>query len=549
MYISNCLKPNFITNPHTGDSYFVPCGKCESCLNNRSLTWQLRLTQEIRMYKYLFFITLTYDDDHIHVLNRSLDNRFFIGNDNDVVIPYEDVCEGYFTFGRSKKITNKEYLDSLPFVPILQKKDVSAFMKRLRQHIHYDFITNNIEENEKVRFFACGEYGETTYRPHYHILLWFYSERIAKKLLEYLSKSWDKGNIVAKTSNANVAQYVTKYVNSFGNLPQIYRCECVKPFILFSRSPSIGSCHVSEKEVQNIFFKSSVEMPVFDYQRSKPVYVRLWRSLEDRLFPRCKGFDKTTHFERVGLYGISNEYVAHNATEFVERLTKGRYSLYTLSTYFAFGEVLKREGVFEKRYSKEVAGFVLDLKRKFDFAHLLSRLGYFELSINNEYSSLVRLYYMSRSFCRMCHIYGITVASGVSFVEDHYGKLDFYKLKTQFIYENNALKNKTITLKDLIYLDPVFCKRLREISRFGLSASYRFFLSSLGYSDKNCSPFYTYVDDVRKHFDSRPLTDVLDFKHFKAIHKKIYNDSCKNKAKKDAIEYHKNLNHFTFNPY
>lgn len=48
-------------------------------------------------------------------------------------------------------------------------------MKRLRKYL----------EPVKVRFFACGEYGDNTYRPHYHLILFgcdFRSDRRLYKL-------------------------------------------------------------------------------------------------------------------------------------------------------------------------------------------------------------------------------------------------------------------------------------------------------------------------------------------------------------------------------
>lgn len=48
----------------------------------------------------------------------------------------------------------------LPAGNTLVKRDLQLFMKRLRK-----------ERGDGVRFIACGEYGDTTLRPHYHIIL------------------------------------------------------------------------------------------------------------------------------------------------------------------------------------------------------------------------------------------------------------------------------------------------------------------------------------------------------------------------------------------
>jgi hypothetical protein len=49
--------------------------------------------------------------------------------------------------------------DCLPFGETLVKKDFQDFMKRARKKFG------------KMRYYHCGEYGETTHRPHYHALL------------------------------------------------------------------------------------------------------------------------------------------------------------------------------------------------------------------------------------------------------------------------------------------------------------------------------------------------------------------------------------------
>lgn len=90
----------------------VPCGECVGCLLEKRRQWAVRCDHEKRMYEGSSFITLTY---------------------NDVMLPRG----GTLVLG-----------------------DLQRFFKRLRK-----------VRPEGVRYFACGEYGETTYRPHYHVLL------------------------------------------------------------------------------------------------------------------------------------------------------------------------------------------------------------------------------------------------------------------------------------------------------------------------------------------------------------------------------------------
>lgn len=91
----------------------VPCGKCLECRIQRTRQWADRCVLEAKKYKDNYFVTLTYDDNHLPEKNS------------------------------------------------LRPKDLQLFMKRLRKKF----------PQSKIRFFACGEYGDISWRPHYHILL------------------------------------------------------------------------------------------------------------------------------------------------------------------------------------------------------------------------------------------------------------------------------------------------------------------------------------------------------------------------------------------
>lgn len=134
----------------------VPCGKCNFCLLSRRMDWTLRLVQESKRWLSCYFITLTYDDQH------------------------------------------------LPADGSLVKEDFQKFMKRLRKDV----------SPVKLRFYAVGEYGTVTQRAHYHVILFNLPDREVK----YLDFHWQKGNVhVGEVSLASI-HYVTKYhVNRYGD--------------------------------------------------------------------------------------------------------------------------------------------------------------------------------------------------------------------------------------------------------------------------------------------------------------------------------------------
>lgn len=104
----------------------VPCGQCLGCRLQYSREWANRCLLELQDHDSAFFATLTYDNPHVP---KSA---------------YGDPETG-------------EAIPSLT----LRKRDLQLFMKRLRKAF----------PDDKIRFYACGEYGERTYRPHYHVIL------------------------------------------------------------------------------------------------------------------------------------------------------------------------------------------------------------------------------------------------------------------------------------------------------------------------------------------------------------------------------------------
>lgn len=125
-------------------------------------------------------------------------------------------------------------------------------MKRLRKQV-----------DAKLRFFACGEYGEKTFRPHYHALIFNYDPPDRKihtytdrghrlYTSELMDDIWGLGHVyvgsVTHESAGYVARYSMKKVN--GDLaadhylrphPITGKLYQVKPeFAVMSRRPGIG---------------------------------------------------------------------------------------------------------------------------------------------------------------------------------------------------------------------------------------------------------------------------------------------------------------------
>lgn len=100
----------------------IPCGKCIGCRIDYKRSWADRLTYHaIGKEGLSWFVTLTYDDEHLEHLPRS----------------------------------------NVPNVFSLNFDDCSDFIKMLR----------NKFRSSHIDFYASGEYGTSEMRPHFHLIL------------------------------------------------------------------------------------------------------------------------------------------------------------------------------------------------------------------------------------------------------------------------------------------------------------------------------------------------------------------------------------------
>lgn len=113
---------------HAVGSYpfkLIPCGRCDGCRLSYSKQWANRCLMELESHDSAFFVTLTYNDQFVP-------KSYYIDNDG--------VSQMSLT---------------------LCKRDFQLFLKRLRRAF----------PDDRIRFFASGEYGDSTFRPHYHAIL------------------------------------------------------------------------------------------------------------------------------------------------------------------------------------------------------------------------------------------------------------------------------------------------------------------------------------------------------------------------------------------
>jgi hypothetical protein len=147
-----CSHPIYLKTKN-GKGFYVPCGVCIGCRLAKTREWALRIVHELDYWKDGSFITLTYDDDN------------------------------------------------LPMNGSLVKSDLQKYFKRLRYSLD--------KEKRNIKYYACGEYGENLFRPHYHaIILGLHPV----KDYDLIHENWNYGFVYIGSVTYDSAKYVTGYI-------------------------------------------------------------------------------------------------------------------------------------------------------------------------------------------------------------------------------------------------------------------------------------------------------------------------------------------------
>lgn len=249
--ITRCQHPRTVVNKYTHESVVVPCGSCPSCLLRRSAIQTNLLTTYSAQFRYAYFVTLTYAPCFLPTLEVSVVeactgdiadvssvpdiNDLDAGDPNTYLFGFcsvpRTVSVKLKTSTVERTFKDPEVKFAYPMKPkdllsILEKvnhnvpnripyvcnRDLDLFLKRLRSYY----------PDEKLRYYAVSEYGPTSLRPHWHLLLLSNSERFSETICENVSKAWSYGRCDTSLSRGYAALYVASYLNSFVSLPDFY---------------------------------------------------------------------------------------------------------------------------------------------------------------------------------------------------------------------------------------------------------------------------------------------------------------------------------------
>lgn len=522
MHLQQCLHPVRIFNKYTKEFQYVPCGKCESCRNAHSSLWTKRLDMERKSWKYCLFVTLTYSPEHLPTLSFLASGSVACCQQHGVFSPdkqifFRDVVADLRSDLSNMYISQDTYARNISWlqnnckqgIGILSRYHCQLFIKRLRKN-----LKNAIKSKYKdssfqdylVRYAIAGEYGETTYRPHYHCLFFFSSEKEAAEIESCVRQSWKLGLVDSSfVANSN-ARYVAAYLNGFANLPKVFQYREVRPFLLTSKCPPIGTLSYDDQEVREMFDSASPTQIVVNNAGNSVIDVPLWRCYKDRLFPRLPYFSQFSHTDRIALYRaferLSNEVGIESASGFADFMVYhyhvGGFNRFYLQIYHDYIDTFLH-------YKNETS----------DVRDFLVRWCYVS----------ARVFHQS---CMMC----IPIVDYISKIETFYDNVEKYNLRQYFKFQQDYSLDWSAS--SLIGMDRLYLSSLIALQPEDISMADRQILEGYGVDLKR---FLNEDDSIRKKYQYTLVPDIQqDFLAWSGSSIALSNKLTKNKKKNDYLK-------------
>lgn len=195
-----CISPTSIRDPRNEKAtLLVPCGRCAWCRKRKQDEWFVRFKDESHNLPVVRFLTLTNDDAHLKSNYVNLDTGQFFRNLPDLPL------------GLDSHVIKS---------PTNDYRDLQLYFKRVRKAYL-----------KPMKYFAVGEYGSDSERPHFHALV-FGSDSFDSILVD----KWNNGEVVDVPANDGSFRYVTKYLLKGSNVPPLSSPNK----ILCSKNPGIG---------------------------------------------------------------------------------------------------------------------------------------------------------------------------------------------------------------------------------------------------------------------------------------------------------------------
>ena len=187
----------------------VPCGKCAECLKRRVQGWTFRLEKEAELHSSAFFVTLTYANPPL----------------------------------------------TMNGLETINKRDLQLFFKKLRK------------AKQKIKYYACGEYGGHTTRPHYHLIIF-------GTTAEMIMEKWEHGHVHFGHAETASITYTLKYMCKPKTIPEHEEDDRQQEFALMSKKMGINYLTVQMLDWHHADLQNRCYINSYQHKIAMPRYYK-----------------------------------------------------------------------------------------------------------------------------------------------------------------------------------------------------------------------------------------------------------------------------------
>lgn len=408
-----------------GSTRFVPCRQCAYCRVHAADTLSNFGTLELLDNPCSLFVTLTYRNRDIPKATLIYDGHICNLVDTETG---EILTEQFHTIEQRKFLgkISKNYVKRFPSyfssgqIPVLEISHIQQYIARMRERFRRKF-----GKKYSFRYLYCAEYGETTFRPHFHVIFFCKSENARAFLHENACECWYFGNVVSKYYSGNNASYLTSYMSGTACISPIYSTSGVKSRARHSQK--FGCSYVEKDYCIYRRFVSGVPLSFSLSCDGQDKTFNFAPALKSSVFPRCRNFGRLDDFVCLRRYRLALGFVNCCSSEIARQLTQEIYEFQTCP--FA-------------SYPRYFKAFGEKLKDVHDFEAIFRRV-YYDVLISQKFLQSARLYSHN---CHSFHLFK---------VRQFYGRLEVENLLNQYEDIKRLLADGA-TPKDFIQLESWF---------------------------------------------------------------------------------------------
>ena len=323
-----CTHQHLITNIYTKQEFYVKCGKCPACLQEKAAHRVARIKATDAPGLDVMMVSLTYRRGSAPYIDRQEAYEFARGKraylnvyrdtkyrrvrlDSDYNIGFKSFpgkfiltqipFVSYDSFRNLKDMAHEHNKISVSYYP-----DVQRFMARLRINLKrlYNY-------DKQIYAYLCGEYGSKSHRTHFHIAL-HYQKGDYEVLRSAIVKSWPFSDLsrwdraVEKAFRAS--SYLASYVNCGSDFPTFLK-KYFKPKHSYSKGYGLGNSLYTLPSILEHFERGSLSFGMLKDKQGIPKIadVPFPSYVIHRYFPKFKGYSRLspTSLEQV-MRGIRN---------------------------------------------------------------------------------------------------------------------------------------------------------------------------------------------------------------------------------------------------